>query len=554
MAHELSVQDRLRARDAEGDFVAAVVVEELTFDDGVKTLLHFGNPYLERPTIVTLPSPLSKAEAEEIVRSIIPFPEACDVLSFIAENYSMRLPILIEGPTALGKTFLINKFVQLMYGKQAQPVDFYCQGQTDVSELMAKWVPRTESAEDEVRWELYAESPEGVACLEKLSAAISALSSEEGAKKGQSRKLIDESLRGLTKAAGLSGRTEWQLQYGAVPKAMLGEISSQGVFKVREPGGRGVPLHIQEVGLARPQVVASLLKLRGEMGQLASEIQLWEDGGRRIKAGPDFWYAMSTNPPEEYDAREPVDQALARGVVFKRLPELSDKAYEFMARRILGYKIGNIPPTRPLNCVLELHQHPAVCKEIADIVAHFHKQCVDAFRTGESSRQQRIPVTFDDMARVGKYLACFQVRSSETGLLDLTETLRRACERMYLSRLLPPSKEETSADSPDADVTGQSAQAISVQTQLRAALEQLLTGEIGMVRRDGKLVTRKQILDGLVTTASADALAAVSQAALPPEEKAAMVKDQVRNDAQDTLERVRGMMARRGIRPSAPPP
>jgi MoxR-like ATPase len=520
MAHELSVQDRLRARDAEGDFVAAVVVEELTFDDGVKTLLHFGNPYLERPTIVTLPSPLSKAEAEEIVRSIIPFPEACDVLSFIAENYSMRLPILIEGPTALGKTFLINKFVQLMYGKQAQPVDFYCQGQTDVSELMAKWVPRTESAEDEVRWELYAESPEGVACLEKLSAAISALSSEEGAKKGQSRKLIDESLRGLTKAAGLSGRTEWQLQYGAVPKAMLGEISSQGVFKVREP----------------------------------SEIQLWEDGGRRIKAGPDFWYAMSTNPPEEYDAREPVDQALARGVVFKRLPELSDKAYEFMARRILGYKIGNIPPTRPLNCVLELHQHPAVCKEIADIVAHFHKQCVDAFRTGESSRQQRIPVTFDDMARVGKYLACFQVRSSETGLLDLTETLRRACERMYLSRLLPPSKEETSADSPDADVTGQSAQAISVQTQLRAALEQLLTGEIGMVRRDGKLVTRKQILDGLVTTASADALAAVSQAALPPEEKAAMVKDQVRNDAQDTLERVRGMMARRGIRPSAPPP
>ena len=73
---EAVLQEALRLRDAEGEFVTAVVVEEIRFDDGVQTLLHFGNPYLERPTLGTLPIPLSKDEANEIMRTIILFPEA----------------------------------------------------------------------------------------------------------------------------------------------------------------------------------------------------------------------------------------------------------------------------------------------------------------------------------------------------------------------------------------------------------------------------------------------------------------------------------------------
>jgi len=73
---EAVLQKALRLRDAEGEFINAVVVKEPRFDDGVQTLLHFGNPYLERPTLGTLPIPLSKDEANEIMRTIILFPEA----------------------------------------------------------------------------------------------------------------------------------------------------------------------------------------------------------------------------------------------------------------------------------------------------------------------------------------------------------------------------------------------------------------------------------------------------------------------------------------------
>ncbi len=43
------------------------------------------------------------------------------------------------------KSCLADKFTELRYGRGVKPLDFYCSGQTDVSELMAKWVTKVEN-------------------------------------------------------------------------------------------------------------------------------------------------------------------------------------------------------------------------------------------------------------------------------------------------------------------------------------------------------------------------------------------------------------------------
>lgn len=57
---------------------------------------------------------------------------------------------------------MINKFTELLYGKGAKPLDLYCSGQTDVSELMGKWVPNVGASEEtKAKWSKFIESEYG---------------------------------------------------------------------------------------------------------------------------------------------------------------------------------------------------------------------------------------------------------------------------------------------------------------------------------------------------------------------------------------------------------
>ncbi|MCX7779026.1 MAG: hypothetical protein N2259_02175, partial [Patescibacteria group bacterium] len=361
-----------------------------------------------------------------------------------------------------------------------KPLDFYCSGQTDVSELMAKWVPKVETEEEKKKWQDFLELTETQIKLSKIAQEIE---EKKNMSEGQKLVLIHERLQELVKEAGLSERTQWKFQYGAIPKAMGLIKNPDGTFSFDEQRGEGFILHIEEVGLAEPQVINALLKIRGKRGQLAEEIQLWENGGKKVKAGPKFWVVFSTNPPEEYLARNEVEPALARGTVFKRIGELSEKSLYLAADYYFTYKVKEKPKEKPERCILDIYNYPEIGKEIAKVVAAFHNDFNKELKKGEKGRQQRIPLTLDDMARVARFLINYQIRNRKTGFLDLAETLKKSIHFCYLDRLA------------DEDL----------KDRMSRNLDDLLyntTGATGAVMFEGKKISRAELFDLLIERVS----------------------------------------------------
>jgi len=481
---EEEIERKIKERGQEGEILGGIVFEEEkvvdpeTKEERVKRYIYIGNPYEERPIIIKLETDATQEDVEVIKkREIIPMRESFEILVAMAMTYKHRQPLLIEGPTAIGKTYLAEKFTELLYGRGVKPLDFYCSGQTDVSELMAKWVPRVETEEEKRKWEQFLELSETQVKLSKIAQEVE---QAEGLSPEQKLALIHRRLQELAKSAGLSERTQWRFQYGAVPKAMGLSRNPDGSFSFDEQRGMGFILHIEEVGLAEPQVINALLKLRGKRGKLAEEIQLWENGGRKIKAGPKFWAFFSTNPPEEYLARNEVDPALARGVVFIRMGELSEESLRLAAEYYFTYKLGEKPKEKPEGCILDIWSHPEIGREIAEVVSAIHSDLNKELKKGEKGRQQRIPLTLDDMARVADALIDTQIRNKETGLLDLTETLKRLIHFYYLDRLADRDLKET----------------------MEANIHELLEGDTGKKEFEGKVRTRREIFDILVERAS----------------------------------------------------
>jgi len=468
---EEEIERKIKERGPEGEILGGIVFEEEkitdpeTNEEKTKRYIYIGNPYDETPIITKLETEATQEEIEAIKKEIIPMKESFEILEAMAMTYKHRQPLLIEGPTAIGKTYLAEKFTELLYGRRTKPLDFYCSGQTDVSELMAKWVAKVETEEEEKKkWNEFLESAEA---QEKLS-------------QEQKLALIHTKLQELAKSAGLSEKTRWRFQYGAVPKAMGLTRNPDGSFSFDEQKGMGFILHIEEVGLAEPQVINALLKLRGKRGQLAEEIQLWENGGRKIKAGPKFWVFFSTNPPEEYLARNEVDPALARGVVFKRMKELSEESLHLAADYYFTYKLVKKPKEKPEGCILDIYNHPEIGREIAKVVSAFHNDLNKALKKGEKGRKQRIPLTLDDMGRIADAIIDTQVRNKETGRLDLTKSLKKLIHFYYLDRLADEGIKET----------------------MEANLNELLEGITGEIEFEGETRTRKEIFDILVERAS----------------------------------------------------
>jgi MoxR-like ATPase len=513
---EEEIERKIKERGPEGEILGGIVFEEEkvidpeTKEEKTKRYIYIGNPYEERPIITKLETEATREDIEVIKKEIIPMKESFEILEAMARTYKHRQPLLIEGPTAIGKTYLAEKFTELLYGRGVKPLDFYCSGQTDVSELMAKWVPKVETEEEKRKWEQFLELPETQV---KLSQIAQEIEQKEKLSQEQKLALIHTRLQELAKSAGLSEKTQWRFQYGAVPKAMGLIRNPDGSFSFDEQKGMGFTLHIEEVGLAEPQVINALLKLRGKRGQLAEEIQLWENGGRKVKAGPKFWVFFSTNPPEEYLARNEVDPALARGVVFKRMSELSEESLHLAADYYFTYKLGEKPKEKPEGCILDIYNHPEIGREISKVVSAFHNDLNEELKKGEKGRQQRIPLTLDDMARVADSLIDTQIRNKETGLLDLTETLKNLIHFYYLDRLADDGLKET----------------------MKNNLDEILEGDTGKIEFEGQILTRKEIFNILVERAS---ITEEEKEKLEEEKKQEEERKlkQVKFDAQDAID------------------
>lgn len=455
------LQKEFRTAGPDGFYQVGMIAEALpSNEEGFRSIVHFADPYqgltldkdnklagnADAPlTIVSLPSYATVDEVQALREKMIPMPETCEMLQALAEAKDMNNIMLIVGGTALGKTYVVKSFVKALYGPDAHPLDFYCNGQTDVSELHGMWVPKVTSAADTDRWRSFLMTADAD---RKLSAITTDLDAASGLSDEQRIAGIQHRLKVLAQEIGLGSGASWEFALGAVPKAYHASFDPEKRVITGFPeGGRGYPLHIQEVGLATPRVVNALLEIRGDNGALSDSVQIWRNGGQIVRRGPETLVVMTTNPEEEagYKERNELDKALMRGVLpLKMKEQLTSYSVHLATSRYFTYRAGNCPKERPNGCILELyHYADDLGKPLAAVVSAFHHSFVNSFKTGTDTRgkSQGVVTSIDQIARLADYMLRFQVYGSN-GEPDLVETLKRGVERVYLKGLGNEEKKE----------------------------------------------------------------------------------------------------------------
>jgi len=398
-----------------------------------------------------------------------------------AKAYDQKTPLLFEGGTAIGKTYAVNLFAKLIYGEKAKIPDFYCNGQTDVSELLGKYVPSGVKPEDQLRIKSFLETDAG-----------KALKAEIIKETGGQYEFKELYTRAAAELNIPIDKASFEFQLGVLPKAMTAGHDAQGLLQY-VTDGPGVMLHIQEVGMAAPAVVNALLQIRGEQGRLAKSIQVWQDGGREVEAGPGFFVVFSTNPPGKgFQERFEVDKALARGLVWVNLPDkLSDESIRQAGAKIFSFK--DIPAQH--ETIVDISRNPELGAVLGQVMAKFHKAYVDMLENGEPGRKQKVPVTLDSLWRVAELVQEAQVPSRDGTTVDIAESLRQAVRGVYINCLQDKPDLMRSADM-------RSAKPDSVGAKVLKMLEENLTNAAtASIELRGKRVTPLEAMKQLTAEA-----------------------------------------------------
>lgn len=431
--------------------------------------------------VVSVPTRLSRESFDKLMSRALPLEETRFMLHELAKAYDQRTPIMLEGGTAIGKTYVVNLFAKLIYGEKAKIPDFYCNGQTDVSELLGKYVPAGIKPEEQKRVTDYLESEAG-----KI------LKAEILKETGGQYELKELYIRAAAALGMAIDDASFEFQLGVLPRAMTAGHNKEGILQF-VPDGPGVMLHIQEVGMAAPSVVNALLQIRGEQGRITDSIQIWQDGGREIKSGPGFFVVFSTNPPGKgFQERFEVDKALARGLVWLNLPDqLSDESLRKAASKIFSFK--DVPPQH--STVIDISRNPELGQVLGGVVAKFHKVYTEMVAQGEPGRKQKVPPTIDSMWRVAELVQEVQVLTTDRQSIDMVATLKKAISGIYINCL--QSKPDVIGTSDKRAVDKD-----SLGAKLLSALNEALTNEaVSKIQFRGSTVTPEFAIKALTQEA-----------------------------------------------------
>lgn len=216
-----------------------------------------------------------------------------EMLEAIAKAEKMDTPLLIEGEAAAGKSFTIEYLAHLC---NREVYRMSLNGQTDTSDLIGKWVPKTGGLRKTVNRLL--DDPEK--CKSELTKKLI----ESKKIKPSSPLIISQKINEKIKNI-YSGFTkedmqeicrleniqiddsDWAWQNGDIPKQM-----EKGAWSV-----------LDEVNTCEPQILVRLNSVLEKNGQLV----LSEDGSKKITRHPDFRIFATVNPPGgKYKGRIPL--------------------------------------------------------------------------------------------------------------------------------------------------------------------------------------------------------------------------------------------------------
>lgn len=392
------------------------------------------------------------------------------LLRKIAECYKLKQPILFEGDPGAGKTFLYEKFIEMLYGKNC-PIDTLV-GSPRTSELdiLGHWAPKGEKKIDPEKYNdeiiAYEKSIEFKTLTGEFNTKLSNLNqqlldnrvNEEEFEKVFSeisieftQKQKDSIMNHFSNSSLSVSDSDWEFKQGALLRAYAG----------RE--GKGYPLIVDEFNIIPSNYQQIFLQIGGQGGGLSEKVSFWGNGGKTsYHRGKETAIFFASNFPEKTEGRSEVVAPMSDRLVWTIL---SDKEYQEKKKAIkqtAGGRLQNrkseifsIDPKRVSIPVENGVQWDKVLNEklgeqIADVVDILDDQFVKNYSSlgdklsigGESrKRTQKLEFSGRNALRLFSYLDHFQVRG-ESGSVDFTETLRKGYEMYYVNRLADPEAQK----------------------------------------------------------------------------------------------------------------
>ena len=457
----------------------------------------------------------SKEDIKEIKKEIVLSEVDQRMLRTIAECYKLRQPLMIEGDSGVGKTFLMKKFVQLIHGEEAPILELVGTPRTSELEILGHWAPASsaERSSDPIVQDTITRYNNLMREYQKINDEYDrryqnlkkdlddgTISQDEFNEKiiylnNYYRPLQERYFNELQVLWQSSrDRVEWEFKEGALLQAYAG----------RE--GRGYILIVDEFNLIPPNYQQIFLQIVGKEGALSESISWWGNAGRtRYPRGKDTWICFASNYPEKTPGRSEVVAPMTDRLVWITIsPEEVEKKKEVL-RRTAGGRLKKrqkkftqlvpetvfVPARKGLAWDRVLDEK--LGEQIADAVDLLDRAFEDYYKKvgdritdritieGEGRRRsQQFELSGRNPLRIYSYLDYFQVRNPKTGQIDFTETLFKAFERYYLSRLVD----------------------IEARKKMEEVFKQIMEGDIGKIKFEGKTMTRKEVLDILVERAS----------------------------------------------------
>ena len=354
-----------------------------------------------------IPTACTEEEVSKLVDSALNVKETQLILFELSRAFKKSWPVLLEGGTAIGKTFAINLFCKLVYGPTIEVVDFYCDGQTDVSNIMGKPRPASRSAEQVAKIEKFLASDKGAALKAELI--------KETNGNYSIKELMD---RAAVKLHQPVATGSFVFEDGRLPYAMK----------------KGLPFHAQELGMAPAAIQGVFLKMRGDGGRLGRSLQLAENEGETVTAQPGFFMFFSTNPPgREYQERYEIEAALVRALHLVSLPDkLSDESLRYACKELFSAK--KLPAAAD-GTVIDLRRHPELGSQLANVLSSFFIQYRDKIAVPEVGRLQRVFATFDQLIRLVDLVQTHQLPKDDHSGVDFIKTMRQAIYGVLIGQL-----------------------------------------------------------------------------------------------------------------------
>jgi MoxR-like ATPase len=472
----------------------------------------------------------SKEDIEAIKKEIVLSETDQKMLRTIAECYKLRQPLLFEGDPGVGKTFLMKKFVQLIHGKEAPILEIVGTPRTSELEILGHWAPAGKEREskdpvvqdairryDQLEREYQKANDDFDTQYKKINdeKKDGKITQEEANKQLEDllkwykplQERYASELQSLMQRTTLTGKVEWEFKEGALLQAYSGR------------GDRGYTLIVDEFNLIPSNYQQNFLQIGGEKGALSDSISFWGNTGKtRYPRGKDTWICFASNYPEKTPGRNEVVAPMTDRLVWKTItPEESEKKKEVLIKTLGGLlkkrqkeltplipEIVSVPVEKGL--ALDKVLDEQLGEQIADIVYLFDREFVKNYQefgdkiTKEGGKRTQQFVFERNYLRVVDYIKHFQVRNPKTGRIDFTQTLKNAFERYYNSRLISEQIREKMGEFLKELLESKNIEAIKKSEEILKARGKGLPP--GAVMFEGKIMSRKEILDILVERAS----------------------------------------------------